>query len=299
MPIDHDQIFKQLIEAFFREFIELFCPVEAKWIDFSQVEFLREEHFTDVTRGHRRRLDLVAKVGLKAGGNKFVLVHTEFESEKEADFPRRMFRYYCQLFLRHDTEIVPIAVFTDDAHWKTPVPDQFQLSLADKTFVRFDYHLVKLRDLDYRQFLETNNPLAFALMAKMAYNRAERVRLKADFLRLILACPIDPARQSLLVDFVETYLPLAGHEQTEFEQIVRADRSYREVEKMITVYEKKGIEKGIEKGKREDLMLLLDKKFGKLSPAVRRRIGQIESTDKLDSLLLAVLDAQSLDDVPF
>jgi hypothetical protein len=46
MSIDHDQIFKQLIEAFFREFLELFCPAEAKWIDFSQVEFLREEHFT-------------------------------------------------------------------------------------------------------------------------------------------------------------------------------------------------------------------------------------------------------------
>lgn len=295
MSIDHDQIFKQLIEAFFREFMELFCPVEAKWIDFSQVEFLREEHFTDVTRGLRRKLDLVAKVGLKAGGEKFVLVHTEFEAEKEPDFPRRMYRYYCQLFLRHDTEIVPIAVFTDDARWKTPVPDHFELGVAGKTFVQFDYHLIKLKALDYRQFLESHNPLAFALMAKMAYNRAERVRVKADFLRLILACPVDPARQSLLVEFVETYLPLASQEQVEFEQMVRADRSYTEVEEMITVYEKKGIEKG----KQDILILLLEKKFGKLTPAVRRRIRQIESTEKLDSLLLALLDARSLDDLPF
>ena len=50
MPIDHDQIFKQLIEAFFREFMELFCPDEAALIDFSKVEFLREEHFTDIVR---------------------------------------------------------------------------------------------------------------------------------------------------------------------------------------------------------------------------------------------------------
>lgn len=65
--IDHDQIFKGLIEAFFREFMELFCPAEATLIDFTRVEFLREEHFTDVQRGTRRRLDLVAKVGLKEG----------------------------------------------------------------------------------------------------------------------------------------------------------------------------------------------------------------------------------------
>ena len=48
MSIDHDQIFKRLIEAFFREFMELFCPDEAQLIDFTRVEFLRQEHFTDV-----------------------------------------------------------------------------------------------------------------------------------------------------------------------------------------------------------------------------------------------------------
>jgi len=240
MPIDHDQIFKQLIEAFFREFMELFCPAEARLIDFTKVEFLRKEHFTDVERGLRRRLDLVVKVGLKAGREKYVLVHGEFEaSRKERGFPRRMFKYFCQLFLRYDTEIVPIAVFTDDARWRIPVPDHFELGLAGKTFVRFEYHLIKLKHLDYRQFLDSNNPLAYALMAKMNYNRKERVRLKADFLRLILSCPVDPAHQSLLVEFVETYLPLAGREQAEFQEIVRSDQEYEKVEQMITTYEQK------------------------------------------------------------
>jgi hypothetical protein len=77
MPIDHDQIFKQLIEAFFREFMELFCPDEAALIDFSRLEFLGEEHFTDTRRGLRRLLDLVVKAGLKSGGERFVLVHGE------------------------------------------------------------------------------------------------------------------------------------------------------------------------------------------------------------------------------
>ena len=76
--------------------MELFCPNEARAIDFSNVEFLRQEHFTDVKRGLRRHLDLVAKVGLKTGGAKFVLVHGEFEaSRKTRDFPRRMFQYFC------------------------------------------------------------------------------------------------------------------------------------------------------------------------------------------------------------
>ena len=96
MAIDHDHIFKQLIEAFFREFLELFCPIEAAQIDFRQVEFLREEIFTDVRRGKRKRLDLVAKVRLKRGGERFILIHIEFEaSRKDRDFPRRLFNRPC------------------------------------------------------------------------------------------------------------------------------------------------------------------------------------------------------------
>ena len=202
-------------------------------------------------------------------------------------------------------EIVPIAVFTDDARWKTPVPDFFELSLAGKTFMRFDYHLVKLKNLDYRQFLESNNPLAYGLMAKMEYNRKNRVRLKADFLRWILACPIDPARRSLLVEFVETYVALADHEQAEFRQIVHSDPEYTQVQQMITTYEQKGKlegkkegKEGKQQGKQEDLILVLEKKFGKLSAARKRRVRQIESTPELESLLLAALDAVRLEDLP-
>ena len=135
------------------------------------------------------------------------------------------------------------------------------------------------------------------LFPKMDYNRKERVRLKADFLRLILASPVDAARRSLLVEFVETYLPLAGREQTEFQQIVVGDEEYAEVKQMITVYEKQGIRKGKQEGKQEDLILLLEKKFGKLSAAMKRKIREMDSTERLESLLLAVLDAASLEEM--
>jgi flagellar biosynthesis/type III secretory pathway protein FliH len=147
-------------------------------------------------------------------------------------------------------------------------------------------------------------------MAKMEYNRKDRVRLKADFLRWILACPIDPARQSLLVEFVETYVALADHEQAEFQQFVRNDPEYTQVQQMITTYEQKGIaegkqkgieegkQKGIEEGKQEALILVLEKKFGKLGDAQKQRIRQVTSTPELESLLLAALDAVSLEDLP-
>ena len=300
MSLDHDQIFKQLIESFFREFMQLFFSAEAALIDFNLVEFLREELFTDIPDGQRRRLDLVVKVDLLGGGEKFVLIHVEFESSRpDADFPRRMYRYFSQLYLRHQTEILPVAVFTDDVLWQTPVPDFLELSLAGSTIVRFVYRQIKLKQLDHRAFLSSNNPLAYALMAKMDYNATERVRLKADFLRLILGCGVNPARQSLLAEFVGTYLPLSVPEQVEFNALLDSERQYEEVKHMVSVFATEAFEKGIEQGLHEGLILLLEKRFGPLDQAIRQRVYALESREKLDALLLAVLDSPSLAELPW
>ena len=250
----HDQVFKTVIQEFFKEFMELFLPAEAKRIDFRKVEFLDKEHFTDLVKGRKRVLDLVAKVGLLAGGEEFVLVHVEFESMKpDAEFPERMFQYHCQLYLRHRKPIVPVVLFTDDAQWPlSELKTSFELSFEECVYNRFKYMAVKLRSLDHRKYLRSHNPLAYALMCKMDYDRGDMARLKADFLRMMLGCPINAARKSLLFEFMEQYMPLSGPKLAEFEIITKKDKSqYREVAKMVTVYEKRGIQKGRQEGRKE------------------------------------------------
>jgi predicted transposase YdaD len=63
--IDHDQIFKTLFKSFFQEFLEGFLPEVAKEIDFLSVNFLDQEFFTDINKGRKKLLDLVAEVKLK------------------------------------------------------------------------------------------------------------------------------------------------------------------------------------------------------------------------------------------
>jgi len=45
---------------------------------------------------------------------------------------------------------------------------------------------------------------------------------------------------------------------------------------MITVYEQQGIEQGIEQGKKEMLLLLLNKKFGPLSEVQQQTVLRID-----------------------
>jgi len=57
----HDQLFKELPSAFFREFMELFFPDIAARLDFSRVTFLDKETFTDLPKGEQREAYSIVK----------------------------------------------------------------------------------------------------------------------------------------------------------------------------------------------------------------------------------------------
>ena len=247
--IDHDQLFKTLIKEFFKEFMELFFADIAARIDFSHVEFLDKEHFTDTQKGKHRYMDFVAKVMIIAGGEEYILIHTEFESTRPIrSFPEKMFKYYCQLYLRMGLPIIPIVVFSDDAKWRTLPPQSFTIAFNKQRYLDFFFHRIKLKNMDWKQFLKQNNPLAYALMAKMDIDKKQKTKLKADFLRLAIGSEVNPARESLLVDFIENYIKLNSREQKEFDALVQNDNVYKEVIKMMTVYEERGIKQGMRRG---------------------------------------------------
>jgi len=49
--IDHDRLFKELLTAFFWEFIDLFLPEVAVYLDRDSITFVDKEIFTDITMG--------------------------------------------------------------------------------------------------------------------------------------------------------------------------------------------------------------------------------------------------------
>lgn len=77
----HDQLFKELLRAFFSEFLELFYPEVAARLDFTRVTFLDKEVFTDVPEGSRRELDLLAQVCTLDGEPKLILIHVEVQAQ--------------------------------------------------------------------------------------------------------------------------------------------------------------------------------------------------------------------------
>ena len=298
--IDHDQIFKVLIRSFFKDFMTLFLPEEAKLIDFRKVTFLEQEEFTDFPKDRKKIMDLVIKAGLKNGEEEYILIHKEFEARKPGDFrafSERIYQYQCQLYLRYGKPVVSVVIFSDEQKWQEVPPGNFTIEVAGRKYVDFNYHLIKLKNRNWREFMKYHNPLAYALMAKMELDKKQRAKLKADFLNLVLRCRINPARENVLLNFIEKYVILNREEQKVYKQLTETDEKYLEVKKMITVYEEKGIEKGELKSTREDVLEVLKVRFQNIPYAVKEKINYCDNLKKLKTLLRQAIIIKSITDL--
>lgn len=135
--MDHDRLFKELLTTFFVEFIELFLPDVAAYLDRDRVEFLDKEVFTDVTAGERHEVDLLARAGFR-GRDAFFLIHVENQASARDQFARRMFRYFARLHEKHDLPVYPIAVFSYDTPFR-PEPDRYQVKFPDRMVLDFAF----------------------------------------------------------------------------------------------------------------------------------------------------------------
>jgi hypothetical protein len=286
----HDKLFKELLHAFFVEFLQLFFPEVAARLDFTRVEFLDRELFTDIPEGSRREADVVAQVLTLDGQPELILVHIEVQAKRARAFPYRMFEYYALLRLRYKVPVFPVVLYLAPGAGGL-TREEYTEGLFGEDILRFRYRAIGLPDLSADDYREQANPLA-ALSALMQPSQLGRLVQKYRSIRQALASPVDEARKALLVNLIEQYLPLNAEEETEFAQLLgQADT--QEVKEMLTVYE----ERGIVKGKRDTLQRLLRRKFGDLPEAMITKIQAIQTEAELDILFDQALDANSLEEI--
>lgn len=213
--INHDQLFKELLTTFFIEFLELFFPLILEYLDTDSIQFIDKELFTDVVGGEKKIMDIVALAKFQQQDYSF-LIHIENESSSKTDFNQRLFRYFCSLFLRYSRPIYPIVVFSYDSPQRLDKND-FVIDFPDKQVLKFDYEIVQLNRLDWRDFLQQKNPVAAALMSKMKIDSEDRPTVKAQCLRLLVTLKLDPAKMQLISGFVDSYLRLSSGEEAIFQ----------------------------------------------------------------------------------
>ena len=291
--IDHDRLFKELLTTFFVEFVELFLPEVAAYLEGDSIEFIDKEVFTDVTAGEKYEADLVVKARFR-GQESFFLIHLEHQARTETEFSQRMFRYFARLYEKFGLPVYPVALFS----YETPIrpePNVHQVAFPNKVVLQFNYDVIQLNRLNWRDFLRQPNPVASALMAKMNIAPAERRQVKFECLCLLATLRLDPARMQLISGFIDTYLRLGAEEERLLrDEIAKMEPvQQEEVMRIVTSWMEEGIEQGLQQGKQEAtlslILRLLPRRIGAVSPELQVRLQQL-SLPQLEDLAEALLD---------
>ncbi|MBE8993413.1 DUF4351 domain-containing protein [Microcystis aeruginosa] len=313
--IDHDRLFKELIATFFVEFIQLFFPEIINYLEPNQITFLDKEVFTDITEGEKYESDLVAQVQFR-GQSSFFLIHLEAQSSSQPEFNRRMFTYFARLHQKFALPVYPIVIFSYDRPQKEAIR-QYKIEFPDLKVLEFNYQVVQLNRLNWRDFINQANPVASALMAKMKIAPRDRAKVKAQCLRLLVTLRLDAARMQLISGFVDTYLNLNSSEEIEFQQEISTfiQPEQEGVMQITTSWMRRGLEQGLERGleqglergleqgleqglarERNLIIRLIKRKLGAIDVALESRIMTL-NIDDLERVGEALLDFSTLEDL--
>jgi len=300
-PQGHDQLFKQLLRAFFAEFLRLFDPDTAAALDLDTLDFRDTEAFTDIPQGERRTADLVVQVRTRTGAPRLVLIHVEIQRERKARFPWRMWQYYALLRQREDLPVIPIALVLYRGREGIAL-EEYTEAVFGRTYLAFRYLQISLPRLNAVEYARTGG--ALAVVMRLPRGREAQIGVHLAGLRRVRealeAGQVDAARAFLLVNLIATYLPLSSNErsalQVQLEQ--QGDTTLEATEltwadQMILQGRELGREEARAEALRETILRAARLRFGDVSPALEQAVGAMTGEDALLSLFDRTLRAAS------
>jgi hypothetical protein len=227
-----------------------------------------------------------------------VLIHVEIQSQRDADFAERMFRYHARLYDRYQRQVVSLAVLGDEeASWR---PSRFGYDLWGCE-LNLSFPTIKLIALDRAVLEQTQNVFATIILShrdslETRNDPQERARRKIARYRQLLEQGYTAAHVRSLLNFMDRLLrlpsPLAQAVTAAMEQIDKElEMSY------VTSFEEIGIEKGRIAGLQDGIAVALRLKFGEASRPVVEAIRQIAELNTLETIIAQIETAPSLDAV--
>jgi hypothetical protein len=299
-PQDHDQRFKLLLRQYIDQFFVLFLPEQARLFDFTGVEWLETEAFPDPPQGPRRMLDLLARLPLVesietspgvVAEELVALIHVEIESaDSVAPLRRRMFHYYAALRQRFTEPILPVALLLK-VGLDGIGTEHYEESFGRFEVFRYNFLYVGLPALNAEDYAESDQVLAAAFSALMRLPADQRARIKADLLERVAGSGESEKWRDFLGECIDAYLRLRADEQEEFDRLREAEPKYKKGNVMTTTWE----QRGIEKGRRESVVVYATMHFGELTAEQLERI-EAWPADQLEELVKRTFQVQSAEE---
>ncbi len=288
-----DTPWKQILEAYFPQFMAFFFPEAYSQIDWSQgFEFLDGElqQITREAETGKKITDKLVKVYLRNGQEQWIVAHIEVQNQKETDFGERVFIYFARLRDKFQREVASFAVLGDtDSNWR---PQSFTTETL-ACCLQFSFPIAKLIDYKRRQreLEASDNPFAVVVQAHLSAQatkgkESQQRRRKQKFALTTMLYEQRYSRQEIidLFRFIDWVLTLPA----ELEAAFINDLAIYEGDKnmpYITSIERMGEARG----KAELVLRQLNRRVGLVSDETVARIGKLP-IDQLEQLGEDLLD---------
>lgn len=298
--MNHDQNFKNLILDYPHQALRFFAAAEAASIDeAARILPIRQEQLQERLGERFRELDVPLLVEWPDGRREAVLFVVEEESDPRRFSIHHLAHYCLDLAELLDTiRVVPVVIFLRG----TAAPRELALGGDRHQYLRFHYLACELALLPVVPYLHSDNLVARLNLPNMAYPAARKLEVFAQALRGLLTLEPDRERQAKYLDFIDIYAALDDNErrvfQAHYPDEVQAMSSF--AERFTERGLKQGLQQGIQQRLPRALAVVLigelERKFGVLTEAQRRRILTADA-ETLLSWSERILVAQSSDEV--
>ena len=281
----HDSLYKETFGYLFPQAVELFLPdlfplMEIK--DFKPSDLLPQEIRIN---NETRIVDMLAETTIE--GEK-VLFHVEFQSSRVPEYNKKMFDYYIRLLIKNKCMVIPIVVYSHDSG--VTEPDCFTLERDYIKTIDFYFHSIQLTQKYWRDYVDTDNPIAAGLIAAMFHREDERIEMMMESIRIIEANDLDEPVIALLLNLFDSYIQFTTEEKRIIKNLVQKKYGKRGVDlyvdrtKLKEIYPftyREGEEKGIEKGRNQTItickMLVKGRSLKEISNETGLTIEEIET----------------------
>lgn len=299
-PIDFDGPWKEALDVYLPDILAFFFPDAHAEIDWAQDYRPLEQELQQIApdAAGAQAVDKLVEVRRRDGSDAWVLIHIEIQSQPDAAFAERMFRYHARLYDRSRQQIASFAILGDDRpNWR---PSTFGYTLW-RCALRLDFPTVKLLDYDLAILEASTNPCATVVLAhRLAqatrHNPAGRMDAKLTLARRLYRQGRTREEIVRLYRFIDWLLRLpADLEQETWRQI----KAFEEEQQMayITSAERFGIAEAVANAHIEGIAVALELKFGDAGTALVPEIRQIDDSELLHAILMHIKTAATPDDV--
>ena len=300
----HDWFFKQVFSNSknVQDFLSIFLPDLSQKIQLSSLELVPSEKFSNNQKKHFLDLLYKCKLNDKEAYIRLIFEHKSYVDKK---LPLQLMQYNAVIWEEALKEkdyyppIINIVFYHGQTKWNFPttIPDIEDEEL-DKYIQKLNYILIdlnKIEDENLKRYLKKNVDLIMEiLIMKHIHDRLERIKT-------LLKDVIDECSEDCFV-IILNYLVLVKKDYEKVKEVFKEITGGEE--KMMLFTEKLKMEARMEgkiEGKieslRENIIDLIDVKFGVVDKSIVEKVNQIDNIETLKQILRLVGKSQSLDEV--